>query len=239
MPRLSGGLEGFPSQLSRWKKKKRLKRKTNPSLFNFYSSASQDKGDHLWPEEQRVHPKHHSRGTFPSGTGSGPPSQRAGGTSDPTALARWVTAGLTPGFWGAGGTSGFAGSRAGHGWPLPPERAASAGIAAGYGNCPGRQQAGPRWLCQGWHFPGHRAKGGLGGASTDTRHCRAELQAQTSRCVKHHWIRTGIIKPPALQENFQSLVTAGFLPSSGTGAQGTTCSFQPASGGAHLRAQAP
>lgn len=72
MPRLSGG---FSKPIISLGKKKRLKRKTNPSLFNFYSSASQDKGDHLWPEEQRVHPKHHSRGTFPSGTGSGPPAR--------------------------------------------------------------------------------------------------------------------------------------------------------------------
>lgn len=60
---------GFSKQIISFTKKKKLKRKTNPSLFNFCSSASWDKGDHLWAEEQRVHPEHHSRGTFLSSTG--------------------------------------------------------------------------------------------------------------------------------------------------------------------------
>lgn len=63
------------------------------------------------------------------------------------------------------------------------------------------------------------------GRGQHCRKCPAELQAQTSRFVKHYLIGTGIIKLPALPENFQSLVTAGFFKIPGTGTRGTTVYF--------------
>lgn len=104
-------------------------------MFNFCSRCLPGQGDHLCPKEQRVHPEHHSRGTFLSGPGrdsSGPPAHCASARRrhlSPRCHGQTGHSTLSPGFWGASQVPPDSSwSRDGH---SQPEHATSPSITCG------------------------------------------------------------------------------------------------------------